>query len=315
MRLSRRWRRRSGKSLSIIQLGTTRFTGAYMAWTRTALLLTLVFLAVLNAGETSASELKPRAVKAFQHYEELTEARIRNELSTPGQFLYIDTLPEGQREEEIARLKSGQVYIRSLNTRDNGKKIDIPDGLVHQWLAIGFIPKARLEQVLQVTQDYAHHAEFFKPDVQRSELLNRDGEHFRVYFRFYRHTIVTAVYNTEFDIAFTQSDPARLYSFAKAVRIAEVRNPGEKDERELPVGNDRGFLWRLDLYTRYVEADDGVYVQIEFLGLSRSVPAIFAWLVNPYVHSVPREYLTNYMGQLRKAVAGEAMEKPDAGVH
>jgi len=278
-----------------------------MVWTRSALPLSLVFLAVLNTEKTSASELKPRTVKAFQHYEDLTEARIRSELSTPGQFLYIDTLPPGQREEEIARLKTGQVYIRSLNTKDNGKKVEIPDGLAHQWLAVGFIPKARLEQVLQVTQDYAHHAEFFKPDVQRSELLGRDGEHFRVYFRFYRHAIVTAIYNTEFDIEFTQSDPARFYSFAKAARIAEVRNPGEKDERELPVGNDRGFLWRLDLYTRYVEADGGVYVQIEFLGLSRSVPAVFAWLVNPYIHSVPREYLTNYIGQLKKAVAGEAV--------
>jgi len=286
-----------------------------MARTRSTLPLSLVFLAVLNAGETSASELKPRTVKAFQHYEELTEARIRSELSTPGQFLYVDSLPEGQREEEFARLKSGQVYVRSLNTKDNGGKIEIHDGLVHHWLAIGFIPKTRLEQVLQVTQDYAHHADFFKPDVQRSELLSRDGEHFHVYFRFHRHAVVTAVYNTEFDIEFTQSDPAHVYSVAKAVRIAEVRNPGEEDERELPVGNDRGFLWRLDLYTRYVEADDGVYVQIEFLGLSRSVPAIFAWLVNPYIHSVPREYLTNYIGQLRKAVAAttEKREEPALG--
>jgi len=144
-------------------------------------------------------------------------------------------------------------------------------------------------------------------------LLSRDREHFRVYFRFSRHAIVTAVYNTEFDIKFTQNDPTHVYSIAKAVRIAEVRNPGEKDERELPVGNDRGFLWRLDLYTRYVEADGGVYVQIEFLGLSRSVPAIFAWLVNPYIHSVPREYLTNYVGQLKKAVAGAGIEKQEAG--
>jgi hypothetical protein len=93
-----------------------------MARTRSTLPLSLVFLAVLNAGETSASELKPRTVKAFQHYEELTEARIRSELSTPGQFLYVDSLPEGQREEEFARLKSGQVYVRSLNTKDNGGK-------------------------------------------------------------------------------------------------------------------------------------------------------------------------------------------------
>jgi hypothetical protein len=253
--------------------------------------------------------LKPRTVKGFEHYEELTEARIRTELSTPGQFLAVDSLPEAQRQEWISRLKSGQVYIRPLNTKENDKKIEIPDGLVHHWLAIGFIPKARLEQVLQVSQDYAHHAEFFKPDVQRSELLSRDGEHFHVYFRFYRKTIVTAVYNTQFDIDFTQNDPTHEYSFARAIRIAEVRNPGEKDESERPVGNDRGYLWRLDLYTRYVEADDGVYVQIEFLGLSRSVPPIFAWIVNPYVHSVPREYLTNYVGQLKKAVAGAAVEK------
>ena len=282
-----------------------------MAWSRSALPLSLIFLAVLTAGEASASELKPRTVKAFDHYEQLTEARVRSELSTPGQFLAIESLPEVQKEEEISHIKSGQVYVRTLSTKENDKKIEMPDGLVHHWLAIGFIPKARLEQVLQVTQDYAHHADFFKPDVQRSELLSRDGEHYRVYFRFYRHAIVTAVYNTQFDIDFTQTDPTHEYSFARAARIAEVRNPGEKDESERPVGNDRGFLWRLDLYTRYLETSDGVFVQIEFLGLSRGVPAVFAWLVNPYVKSVPREYLTNYVNQLKKAVAGAA-EKTNA---
>ena len=282
-----------------------------MVWSRSTLPLSLIFLALLTAEEASASELKPRTVKAFEHYEQLTEARVRSELSTPGQFLAIESLPDVQKEEEISHIKSGQVYIRTLSTKENDKKIEMPDGLVHHWLAIGFIPKARLEQVLQVTQDYAHHADSFKPDVQRSELLSRDGEHYRVYFRFYRHAIVTAVYNTQFDIDFTQTDPTHEYSFARAGRIAEVRNPGEKGESERPVGNDRGFLWRLDLYTRYLETSDGVFVQIEFLGLSRSVPGVFAWLVNPYVKSVPREYLTNYVNQLKKAVAGAA-EKTNA---
>jgi hypothetical protein len=280
-----------------------------MALSRNILPLALISLVLVAGRGTNASELKPHTVKAFQHYEELTETRNQNELSTPGQFLAIDSLPEEQRKAELERIKSGQVYVRPLSEKENDKKIEIPDGLVHHWLAIGFIPKARLEQVIQVTQDYAHHADFFKPDVQRSELLSRDGNHFHVYFRFYRKAIVTAVYNTQFDIDFTQTDPKHEYSFARAVRIAEVRNPGEKDESERPIGNDRGYLWRLDLYTRYLEADDGVYVQIEFLGLSRSVPAIFAWLVNPYVKSVPREYLANYVKQLKKAVAGAAAEK------
>ena len=283
-----------------------------MACSRNALRLSLAVVAVLNAGQTRASELKPRTAKAFQHYEELTEARIRSELSTAGQFLAIDSLPEEQRSAEIARLQSGQVYIQSRSTRENNKKIGVPDGLVHHWLAIGFVPNAHLEQVIQVIQDYSHHADIFKPDVQRSELLGREGDHFHVYFRFYRKAVVTAVYNTQFDIDFTQTDPKHEYSFARATRIAEVRNPGEKDESERPVGNDHGYLWRLDLYTRYVETDDGVYVQIEFLGLSRSVPAIFAWLVNPYIKSVPREYLTNYVNQLKKAVSAAA-EKQDKG--
>jgi hypothetical protein len=47
-------------------------------------------------------------------------------------------------------------------------------------------------------------------------------------------------------------------------------------------------------YTRYLEKDNGVYIEIEFVALSRSVPRIVAWLVNPYIRSVPSEYLTNY---------------------
>jgi len=89
---------------------TNMFIGACMAWSRSALPLSLAILAVLNTARTSASELKPRTAKAFQHYEEVTETRIQGELSTPGQFLYLDTLPESQRAEEIDRLKSGQVY-------------------------------------------------------------------------------------------------------------------------------------------------------------------------------------------------------------
>jgi hypothetical protein len=280
-----------------------------MACCRSTLLLCAIASTLLTATVTRASELKPRTVEAFQHYEAVTEARIRGELADPQHFLVLDSLPDEQKQAEIARVKGGQVYVRSLSTKDDGKKIEIPDGLAHHWVAVGFIPRARLEQVLQVAQDFNHHSDFFKPDVQRSELLSREADHFRVYFRFYRKSIVTAVYNTEFAVDFTKPDATHECSLGRAVRIAEVRNAGEKDERELPVGNDRGFLWRLDLYTRYVEVNDGVFVQIEFLGLSRGVPAIFAWLVNPYVKSVPRDYLTGYIGQLNKAVAAQTQEK------
>ena len=67
-----------------------------------------------------------------------------------------------------------------------------------------------------------------------------------------------------------------------------------------------GYLWRLDSFWRLEEKDGGVYVQLESIGLSRSVPAIFAWLVNPLLRSIPRRTLTDLLGATRVFVA-----KPD----
>jgi hypothetical protein len=96
-----------------------------------------------------------------------------------------------------------------------------------------------------------------------------------------------------------------LRSSARSVRIEELQNAGKPDEKELPVGKDRGYLWRLNLYARYLEKDDGVYVQIEFVALSRSVPQIVVWFVNPYIRSIPREYLTNYLRATQSALSLE----------
>ncbi len=82
-----------------------------------------------------------------------------------------------------------------------------------------------------------------------------------------------------------------------------MQNPGKPSEKEYPVGNDHGYMWRLNLYSRSAERDGGVYVQVEFLALSRPVPAIFAWLINPYMRSVPREYLKRYLEATRTALS------------
>jgi hypothetical protein len=152
-------------------------------------------------------------------------------------------------------------------------------------------------------QHYPRHPELCAPDVQRAHVLSRVDRHFSVYYRFYRHAIVTAVYNTEFGVDYFLRDGSRGYSFARSVRIAEVQNAGRPDERELPVGNDHGYMWRMNLYTRYLEKDNGVYIEIEFVALSRTIPRIFALLVNPYLRSIPREYLTNYIQATQRAVS------------
>lgn len=255
------------------------------------------------------SELKPATAEAFAHYAQVTEARIHGEVADPGRFLYFDSLPQAQKEALVERLRGGYVLVQRMHTRQNGHEIEVPDGLVHHWLAIGFIPGVTLRQALDLAQDFPRHPQVYGPDIQRAKVIDHSGQHYTVDFRFYHQSIVTVAYDAEFKVDYFSSDSNRAYSFSRAERIAEVDNPGKPDERELPAGEDDGYMWRLNLYTRYLEKDNGVYFQIEFLALSRSVPLIFAWLVNPFIRSIPRDYLTHYVLATRKAL-GAAQRAP-----
>jgi len=276
----------------------------------------LLALAGLLLGSTcgASAELKKRTLDAFQLYVQLTEARMDGELSNTASFLYLDSLPEKQRrlwEEELAK---GQVIVRSLATRQDGRKIHVPDGLVHHWIAVVFMPDVHLTQALTVLQDYGRQQELYKPDIQRSRLLSRDDQRFKVYLRLYRKAVITAIYNAEFDIQYFSMDGTREHSRSYSTRIAEVEHPGKPEEREKPLGNDRGYLWRLYTYTRFEERDGGMYMQVEFIALSRSVPPIFAWLVNPYIKSIPRDYLSNFLKATRRDLTGaKTPEAPSGG--
>ena len=86
------------------------------------------------------------------------------------------------------------------------------------------------------------------------------------------------------------------------MRISQVENPDKSDERLKPAGNDDGFLWRMDTWWRVVERDGGVYVQSEVVSLTRDIPTGLAWMVKPFVTSIPQESLEFTMDATRKAV-------------
>jgi hypothetical protein len=197
--------------------------------------------------QRNAKELTQPTVQAFAHYVQLTEARIQTEVSDPRQFLCSYSLPEKERNAVQAYLLGGHMIIERMVTRENGKMVHIPDGMVHHWLAIGFIPGVTRDQAIALAQNYARHAKLYAPDVQRAEILSREDQSFELYYRFYRHALVTVVYNARFTADFFTLDASRGYSFARSTRIAEVENPGKGNEREFPVGNDQGYLWRLNL--------------------------------------------------------------------
>jgi hypothetical protein len=174
--------------------------------------------------------------------------------------------------------------------------------MIHHWTGVVFIPGAKLEDLLGVLEDYDRHSVYYAPDVERSKIESREGDHFRVFLRFRRHKVITVVLNTEHEVQYFLDAPGRAHSRSSAVRIAEVENAGKSEEREKTPGDDGGFMWRMDTWWRMEERDGGVYVQSEVASLTRDIPTGLGWMIKPFVRDIPKESLTFTLEATRRAV-------------
>ena len=207
------------------------------------------------------------------------------------QFLWIDRLPAERRAEMTRLFDRGEVVVEKLETKESGRSIDIPDGMVHHWVSAAFIPGATLSQAIALAQDYDHHAEVFQPAVARSRLIRRNGNTFLVAFRFVQKRVITVVTDVESEARFERLDPSRVEARVYATRIAEVEHAFSPDERVVPPDEGHGYLWRMNTYCRFVQRAGGVVIEFESLSLSRDLPIGIGWIVRPFVTSVPKESL------------------------
>ncbi|HEY2461291.1 MAG TPA: hypothetical protein VGI16_10795 [Candidatus Acidoferrum sp.] len=276
------------------------------------LALTMVFgslttpRAVAIASAPAPPELQEQTLDAFNRYLKLTEARNDTELARGTGLLWIDALAEPERANAYSDLKSGEVKLQKLEMKENGIPIDCPGGMIHHWVGATFISGAKLPDVFAILQDYDRQSTYYAPDVERSKIESRDGDHFRVFLRFRRKKVITVVLNTEHDIHYFRDSDTREHSRSSATRIAEVENAGTKDEREKPVGDDNGFMWRMETWWRMIERDGGVYVQSEVVSLTRNIPTGLGWMTSPFVTSVPRESLTFTLEATSRAVKSKS---------
>jgi hypothetical protein len=248
------------------------------------------------------SELKPATIEAYERYVQLTDARSEGEIRSGKAFLWMDGLPEERRREVYAQLRGGEVVIEKLETLDGGQAIPCPGGIIHHWVAAAFIPGATLERTLALVKDYNHQSVYYAPDVQRSQTYAHKGDDYKIFLRFKRTKVITVVLDTEFDVHYGRVDAGHAYSRARSTRIVQVQDPDTPKERELTRAEDGGYLWRMDTYWRFVQADGGTYVQCEVVSLSRSIPVGVAWIAGPFVKSVPRESLAATMKATRAAL-------------
>jgi hypothetical protein len=261
----------------------------------------LVLLLVPGGLTTSAVTLQRQTIAAFDRYVAESERQSAETLADPSRFLWIE---HAKRPRDQEALRRGGLVIERVETRSNGKGIDVPDGMIHHWIGVVFVPGATVNHALALLQDYDRHAEVYKPNVARSKLHSRTGDTFKMSLRFYMKKVITVVVNSDHEARFTLAGPDRAYSRIVSTRIAEVENPDARDEKEKPVGNDGGYLWRLNSNWRFLERDGGTYIQCESITLTRGLPFLIGHLISPFVTSIPKESLTFTLEATRKELKG-----------
>ena len=121
-------------------------------------------------------KLKTETAAAFDRYVALTEERNSTELKSGAPFLWPDTLAEDERRAAYESLRAGATRIEKRQMFSGGNEIRCPNGLIHHWEAIAFVKGAKMDDVLRVLEDYDHHSEYYKPDVEQSKTLQHDGD-------------------------------------------------------------------------------------------------------------------------------------------
>jgi hypothetical protein len=238
--------------------------------------LTLLLLIALSI--RSAAQPTPAATAAFNTYVTAVESRLAQQHRSPNTFL---------APQNDLRLRQGQLLIEQFTPPDAA----LPGALLHHWRGTAFAPGATAADFTRLMKNINAYPQHFHPQVLQANLLTRQGDHLQATMRVRQHHILTVVMDSTYDITFATLDPQHGYSLSRSTHISEIDSPGTTTERTLNPTEDHGFLWRLNTYWTYEERDGGLYIQIETVSLSRSIPTGLAWAVRPFVESVPRESL------------------------
>ena len=238
----------------------------------------LLLTAPLLIGEPT-----PAATTSFNAYTKTVESRLAKQHLSPNAFL---ATADPVRTE--ARLRQGELIIEQLTPSTSA---DLPGALLHHWRGTAFAPGAKASDFERLMRDFNTYPQHFSPQVLQASLLAQNGDRFQASIRVRQRHVITVVMDTTYDITFGQLDSRHGYSSSRSTHIDEIDSPGTSAEHPLNAADEHGYLWRLNTYWTYEERDGGLYLQIEAVSLTRSIPHGLGWAIRPYVESIPRESL------------------------
>ncbi len=279
--------------LQIEIVGKTAKSAAWLA-----VLYLLLFGRFLEAAEP-----KQETLRAWDEYIRMVNLRVANIAVGDSHFLWIDeslNMPPRARPHEVI-----------VESRDPDK---VPQGLIHDWVGVVFVPNVTLDQALRVVENYDRYNVFYKPLFSKCSVLTRDRDQIRLdVVAIQKVFSVTAAVETEEQVQIVRLGPKRAYITSRAVRVQEIADYGQATEHPFPENRRPGFVWRVAGMKRLEERDGGVYVELESIVLSRGIPAELRWMIKPLVDELPRKLMLDVLNDTRTAVLQEAQLSASQG--
>jgi hypothetical protein len=248
-----------------------------------------VLLFAMAAG-LAAEEPTPEALAGLQTYVDGVESRLAKQHGSEDNFV---------APVDRARLQRGEIVIEQLTPATG---VELPGALVHHWRGTAFLPGATLADYERLLRDFEAYPRNWAPEVVRANVRHQQGDSYQVTMRVMQHHIFTVVMDATYDVMFCRLDAQHGYSVSRSTKIAEIEAPGTAEERALTPSEEHGFLWRMNTYWSYEERNGGLYIQIESITLTRSVPTGLGWAIGPFIESIPRQSLEFTLRATRDAM-------------
>jgi hypothetical protein len=261
--------------------------------------LTLFLSTLLVPLHSHAATLKADTVSAWDDYVRSVRTAMQDRLHPGGCFLWTDEDPE-----RVSQVHAGEIMVSPASTQ-NPKKV--PGGLIHHWIGAAFLPDTKLADMLQIIQDYDRYKQYYRPFVLESKTVARNARDDRFSMLLMNRSLVprTAL-DADYRATEVNLDDHRLYSVSETTRVQEVDDYGQPGEHRLPEGEGRGYVWKLFSISRLEQRDGGVYIEMETVALSRDIPALVRFVVDPIVRRISRNSMVLSIKQTEQAVHSNA---------
>ena len=235
-----------------------------------------------------AADLQPRTVQAYEKHSE----------QAGREFV--------ARAQKLARDSRRCDGVMTARAASGDGILNVPDGLIHNWIATAFVKGATLRQVAEIARDYPSYSKVYE-NVKSAKVLSQQGDTYRVQLRLEEGSLgIEAVLDVRSTVEYRTLGDGSVYALSKSEEIRQVNNAGRPNESLRPAGRDSGYLWRAHTLTLFAPREDGVFVVMETLGLSRGYPMFNGWWLEPIARRLGRKSAEGSLNEFLTAIRRSA---------